>query len=170
IRGTISLGYLETRVQNLRTTIYKKIFQLIKANNEGRIHTILHFSTNIIYFVILSGYSIVEFLNNLSDTINAFLILLLSDLHIGFHSIHGWELMIGSIYKYLFFGESWIGNYATDLPNFIVEIFRINNWTMQTRNAFTSIKEEIIRSISISQMIYIITRAPISNAYPILHL
>ncbi|KAE9594048.1 putative chloroplast envelope membrane protein, CemA [Lupinus albus] len=115
--GTVSLGYLETRVQNLRTTIYKKIFQLIKTHNEDRIHTILHFSTNIICFVILSGYSILgnqeliilnswvqEFLYNLSDTIKAFSILLLSDLHIGFHSIHGWELMIGSIYKYLFFG------------------------------------------------------------------
>ncbi|KAE9587515.1 putative cytochrome f [Lupinus albus] len=38
---------------------------------------------------------------------------------------------------------------------------------MQTRNAFSWIKEEIIRSISVSLTIYIITRAPISNAYPI---
>ena len=38
---------------------------------------------------------------------------------------------------------------------------------MQTRNAFSWIKEEITRSISVSLMIYIITRAPISNAYPI---
>nr|KYP36749.1 Apocytochrome f [Cajanus cajan] len=38
---------------------------------------------------------------------------------------------------------------------------------MQTRNAFSWIKEEITRSISVSLIIYIITRAPISNAYPI---
>nr|QVX29003.1 cytochrome f [Galactia jussiaeana] len=38
---------------------------------------------------------------------------------------------------------------------------------MQTRNAFSWIKEEITRSISISIMIYIITRVSISNAYPI---
>nr|YP_009769689.1 cytochrome f [Mirbelia oxylobioides]QIT00391.1 cytochrome f [Mirbelia oxylobioides] len=38
---------------------------------------------------------------------------------------------------------------------------------MQTRNAFSWIKEEITRSISISLMIYIITQAPISSAYPI---
>jgi len=37
---------------------------------------------------------------------------------------------------------------------------------MQTRNAFSWIKEEITRSISVFLMIYIITRAPISNAYP----
>ncbi|KAK7231358.1 hypothetical protein RIF29_48372 [Crotalaria pallida] len=114
--------YPETRLQNIRTTIYKETVQLIKTHNEDRIHTILHFSTNIICFVILSGYSILE---------------------------------------------SWIGNYAGDLPNFFVEIVRINDWTMQTRNAFSWIKDEIIRSISVLLMIYIITRAPISNAYPI---
>nr|GEU81558.1 cytochrome f, plastidic [Tanacetum cinerariifolium] len=38
---------------------------------------------------------------------------------------------------------------------------------MQTRNTFSWIKEQITRSISISLMIYIITRTSISNAYPI---
>ncbi|KAA3469428.1 envelope membrane protein [Gossypium australe] len=83
-----------------------------KLHNEDHIHKILHFSTNLICFVILSGYSILgneellilnswvqEFLSNLSDTIKAFSILLLTDLCIGFHSPHGWELIIGSIYK-----------------------------------------------------------------------
>ena len=77
-----------------------------------RIRMILHFSTNIICFVILSGCSILgneelvilnswaqEFLYNLSDTVKAFSILLLTDLCIGFHSPHGWELIIGSVYK-----------------------------------------------------------------------
>nr|YP_010287167.1 chloroplast envelope membrane protein [Prosopis farcta]UKT61361.1 chloroplast envelope membrane protein [Prosopis farcta] len=104
--------YPETRLQNLRIGIYKETIQLIKTHNEDHIHTILHFSTNIICFVILSGYSILgnqeliilnswvqEFLYNLSDTIKAFSILLLTDLCIGFHSTHGWELMIGSVYK-----------------------------------------------------------------------
>uniref|UniRef100_UPI0031F46532 chloroplast envelope membrane protein n=1 Tax=Platylobium infecundum TaxID=3041824 RepID=UPI0031F46532 len=104
--------YPETRLQNLRTGIYKETIQLIKTHNEDSINTILHFSTNIICFVILSGSSILgnqeliilnfwiqEFLYNLSDTIKAFSILLLTDLCIGFHSTHGWELMIGSVYK-----------------------------------------------------------------------
>ena len=40
---------------------------------------------------------------------------------------------------------------------------------MQTKKTFSSIKKEITRSISVSLMImiYIITQAPISNAYPI---
>nr|YP_009768008.1 envelope membrane protein [Talbotiella gentii]QIS98626.1 envelope membrane protein [Talbotiella gentii] len=104
--------YPETRLQNLRIGIYKEMVQLIKTHNQDCIHTILHFSTNIICFVMLSGYSIIgnqeliilnswvqEFVYNLSDTIKAFSILLLTDLCIGFHSPHGWELMIGSVYK-----------------------------------------------------------------------
>nr|YP_010294848.1 chloroplast envelope membrane protein [Crotalaria albida]UMO90786.1 chloroplast envelope membrane protein [Crotalaria albida] len=111
--------YPETRIQNLRTTIYKETVQLIKTHNEDRTHTILHFSTNLICFVILSGYSILgnqeliilnswvqEFLYNLSDTIKAFSILLLTDLCIGFHSTHGWELMIGSVYKDFGFAQN----------------------------------------------------------------
>nr|YP_010187800.1 chloroplast envelope membrane protein [Rheum pumilum]QKQ12370.1 envelope membrane protein [Rheum przewalskyi]QTV20544.1 chloroplast envelope membrane protein [Rheum pumilum]QZJ45679.1 chloroplast envelope membrane protein [Rheum pumilum]UWT59645.1 envelope membrane protein [Rheum pumilum] len=104
--------YPETHIKKLRIGIHKETIQLIKLHNEDCIHTILSFSTNIICFVILSGYSIIgnkelitlnswvqEFLYNLSDTIKAFFILLLTDLCIGFHSPHGWELMIGSIYQ-----------------------------------------------------------------------
>nr|AWI70655.1 envelope membrane protein [Pachypodium baronii] len=104
--------YSETRLHKLPIGIQKETIQLIKIHNEDRIHTIFHFSINIICFVILSGYSILgneelvilnswaqEFLYNLSDTVKAFCILLLTDLCIGFHSPHGWELMIGSVYK-----------------------------------------------------------------------
>ena len=111
--------YPETRLQNLRIGIYKEMVQLIKTHNQDCIHTILHFSTNIICFIMLSGYSIIgnqeliilnswvqEFVYNLSDTIKAFSILLLTDLCIGFHSPHGWELMIASIYKDFGFAQN----------------------------------------------------------------
>nr|YP_010242579.1 CemA [Impatiens guizhouensis]QTJ25711.1 CemA [Impatiens guizhouensis] len=104
--------YSETHLQKFHIGIHKETIQLMKIYNEDRIHTILHFSTNIICFIFLSGYSILgnqelvilnswaqEFVYNLSDTIKAFSILLLTDLCIGFHSPHGWELMIGSVYK-----------------------------------------------------------------------
>nr|YP_010306791.1 chloroplast envelope membrane protein [Quercus senescens]ULU20996.1 chloroplast envelope membrane protein [Quercus senescens] len=104
--------YPGTHLEKLRIGIYNETIQLIKMHNEDCIHTILHFSTNMICFVILSGYSMLgngelvilnywvqEFLYNLSDTIKAFSILLVTDLCIGFHSPHGWELMIGSVYK-----------------------------------------------------------------------
>nr|YP_010402159.1 chloroplast envelope membrane protein [Spyridium eriocephalum var. eriocephalum]YP_010402245.1 chloroplast envelope membrane protein [Spyridium halmaturinum]YP_010403837.1 chloroplast envelope membrane protein [Spyridium cinereum]YP_010403923.1 chloroplast envelope membrane protein [Spyridium coactilifolium]YP_010404009.1 chloroplast envelope membrane protein [Spyridium coalitum]YP_010404267.1 chloroplast envelope membrane protein [Spyridium fontis-woodii]YP_010404353.1 chloroplast envelop len=104
--------YPETHLPKPHRGIYKETIQLIKMHNENRMNTVFHFSTNIISFVILSGYSILgneelvilnswvqEFLYNLSDTIKAFSILLLTDLCIGFHSPRGWELMIGSVYK-----------------------------------------------------------------------
>nr|YP_009473627.1 CemA [Impatiens piufanensis]YP_010242490.1 CemA [Impatiens fanjingshanica]AVI69884.1 CemA [Impatiens piufanensis]QTJ25622.1 CemA [Impatiens fanjingshanica] len=104
--------YSETHLQKFHIGIHKETIQLMKIYNEDHMHTILHFSTNIICFVFLSGYSILgnqelvilnswaqEFIYNLSDTIKAFSILLLTDLCIGFHSPHGWELMIGSVYK-----------------------------------------------------------------------
>nr|YP_009142062.1 CemA [Fagopyrum tataricum]YP_009484541.1 chloroplast envelope membrane protein [Fagopyrum dibotrys]AKJ77628.1 envelope membrane protein [Fagopyrum cymosum]AIX89755.1 CemA [Fagopyrum tataricum]AOX13141.1 chloroplast envelope membrane protein [Fagopyrum tataricum]ARD73406.1 chloroplast envelope membrane protein [Fagopyrum dibotrys]AWA25462.1 envelope membrane protein [Fagopyrum dibotrys] len=104
--------YPERHLKEFRIGIHNETIQLIKLHNEDCIHTILSFSTNIICFVILSGYSIIgnkeliilnswvqEFLYNLSDTIKAFSILLLTDLCIGFHSPHGWELVVGSIYK-----------------------------------------------------------------------
>nr|YP_009249132.1 chloroplast envelope membrane protein [Arenga caudata]YP_009728746.1 chloroplast envelope membrane protein [Arenga pinnata]YP_010853562.1 envelope membrane protein [Arenga westerhoutii]AMW67184.1 chloroplast envelope membrane protein [Arenga caudata]QHR85950.1 chloroplast envelope membrane protein [Arenga pinnata]WGM63373.1 envelope membrane protein [Arenga westerhoutii] len=104
--------YPETHIQKLRIGIHKETIQLVKTHNEYHLHIILDFSTNIICFAILSGYFILgneelvilnswiqEFLYNLSDTIKAFLILLVTDLWIGFHSTHGWELMIGSVYN-----------------------------------------------------------------------
>nr|YP_009335430.1 chloroplast envelope membrane protein [Oziroe biflora]AEX96186.1 chloroplast envelope membrane protein [Oziroe biflora]APO12488.1 chloroplast envelope membrane protein [Oziroe biflora] len=104
--------YPETHIQKLRIGIHKETIQLVKTHNEYYLHIILHLSTNIICFAILSGYFILgneelvilnswvqEFFYNLSDTIKAFSILLVTDLWIGFHSTHGWELMIGSIYN-----------------------------------------------------------------------
>ena len=131
--------YPETHLQNFRIGINKETMQLIKMHNEGRIHTILHFSTNIISFVILSGYSILgneellilnswvqEFLYNLSDTIKAFSILLLTDLCIGFHSPHGWELMIGSVYKDFGFAhnDQIISGLVSTFPVIIDTIFK----------------------------------------------
>nr|YP_009748950.1 envelope membrane carbon uptake protein [Cremastra unguiculata]QII90706.1 envelope membrane carbon uptake protein [Cremastra unguiculata] len=104
--------YSETHMQRLRIGMHKETIQLVQRQNESHFHIILHFSTNLICFAILGGYFflgneelfilnswIQEFLYNLSDTIKAFLILLVTDLWIGFHSTHGWELMIGLIYN-----------------------------------------------------------------------
>jgi len=95
--------YPETHIQKLRIGIHKETIQLVKRHNEYHLHIILHLSTNIICFAILSGYFILGneelVILNSSDTIKAFSILLVTDLWIGFHSTHGWELMIGSIYN-----------------------------------------------------------------------
>ena len=131
--------YPETRLQNLRIGIYKETIQLIKTHNEDRMNMILHFSTNIICFVILSGYSILgnqeliilnswvqEFLYNLSDTIKAFSILLVTDLCIGFHSPHGWELMIGYVYNDFGFAhnDQIISGLVSTFPVILDTIFK----------------------------------------------
>nr|UTS57131.1 chloroplast envelope membrane protein [Primula calliantha subsp. bryophila]UWJ89338.1 chloroplast envelope membrane protein [Primula calliantha subsp. bryophila] len=131
--------YSETHLQKIRIGMHKETIQLIKIYNEDYIHTILHFSTNIISFIILSGYSILgneelvilnswaqEFFYNLSDTIKAFSILLLTDLCIGFHSPHGWELMIGSVYKDFGFvhNDQIISGLVSTFPVILDTIFK----------------------------------------------
>nr|ADD31137.1 envelope membrane protein [Gonopterodendron arboreum] len=103
------------QMQKLHIGIHNETIELINIYNEDRIQMIFDLSTNIIAFIILSGYYILgneelvilnswvqEFLYNLSDTIKAFAILFLTDLCIGFHSPHLWELMISSVYKDFF--------------------------------------------------------------------
>nr|YP_009002267.1 envelope membrane protein [Pinguicula ehlersiae]CDL78823.1 envelope membrane protein [Pinguicula ehlersiae] len=129
----------ETHLQKISIGIHKETIQLIKIHNEAHIHTILHFSTNLICFVILSGYSFLgnkelfilnswvqEFLYNLSDTVKAFSILLLTDLCIGFHSPRGWELMIGSVYKDFGFGhnDQIVSGLVSTFPVILDTIFK----------------------------------------------
>ena len=131
--------YSETHLEEFGIGIHKETIQLIKMQNENRIHTILHFSTNIICFIILSGYSILgneklvilnswaqEFLYNVSDTVKAFSILLLTDLCIGFHSPRGWELIIGSIYKDFGFvhNDQIISGLVSTFPVILDTIFK----------------------------------------------
>nr|YP_010281709.1 envelope membrane protein [Chamaenerion angustifolium subsp. angustifolium]UKH51004.1 envelope membrane protein [Chamaenerion angustifolium subsp. angustifolium] len=131
--------YPETHLQTLRIGIHKEMVHLIKMRNEDHIHTILHLSTNIICFIIFRGYSSLgnkellilnswmqEFLYNLSDTIKAFSILLLTDLCIGFHSPHGWELMIAYVYKDFGFAhnDQIISGLVSTFPVILDTIFK----------------------------------------------
>ena len=129
----------ERHLQKFRMAFHKETIQLIKIHHQEHIHTILNFSTNIICFVILSAYSILsneelvifnswvqEFLYNLSDTIKAFSILLVTDLCIGFHSPHGWELMIGYIYNDFGFAQNdqMISGLVSTFPVILDTIFK----------------------------------------------
>nr|QVV96079.1 chloroplast envelope membrane protein [Cynanchum thesioides] len=145
--------YSETRLQKLPRSlgIQKETIQLIKIHNEDHIHTIFHFSINIICFVILSGYSILgneelvilnswaqEFLYNLSDTVKAFCILLVTDLCIGFHSPHGWELLIGSVYKDFGFvqNDQIISGLVSTFPVILDTVFKY--WIFRYLNRVSS--------------------------------
>lgn len=104
--------YSETYIKKPSIEIHKETIKLVSTYNEYNLYILLHFSTNLICFSILSGYFILsneelmilnswaqEFLYNLSDTTKAFSIILVTDLGIGFHSTHNWELLIGSVYN-----------------------------------------------------------------------
>jgi hypothetical protein len=98
--------------KDLRIEIHKETIQLVEMYNEDCIKIISHLLTNLIGFAFISAYLILgknklgilnswiqEFFYSLSDTMKDFLILLATDLCIGFHSPHGWELMINSIFE-----------------------------------------------------------------------
>nr|YP_001312215.1 envelope membrane protein [Cycas taitungensis]YP_007474642.1 envelope membrane protein [Cycas revoluta]YP_009308212.1 envelope membrane protein [Cycas panzhihuaensis]YP_009647991.1 envelope membrane protein [Cycas szechuanensis]YP_010227637.1 envelope membrane protein [Cycas hongheensis]YP_010410364.1 envelope membrane protein [Cycas falcata]YP_010410451.1 envelope membrane protein [Cycas thouarsii]YP_010410538.1 envelope membrane protein [Cycas micronesica]YP_010410625.1 envelope membra len=100
----------ETHSQDLRIEIRKKTIQLVEMYNEDLIQIISHLLANFICFATPGAYFILgkeklvvlnswiqELFHSLSDTMKAFSILLVTDLCIGFHSPHGWELMIDSI-------------------------------------------------------------------------
>nr|YP_010161098.1 chloroplast envelope membrane protein [Abies delavayi]QRH16846.1 chloroplast envelope membrane protein [Abies delavayi]QRH18775.1 chloroplast envelope membrane protein [Abies delavayi] len=99
-----------THSQDLRIEMKKETIQLVEMYNEDCIQIISHLLTNLIGFASISAYLILgnkkiaiinswiqELFYSLSDTMKAFSILLATDLCIGFHSPHGWEMMIDSI-------------------------------------------------------------------------
>nr|YP_009346598.1 Ycf10 [Huperzia serrata]APF31866.1 Ycf10 [Huperzia serrata] len=109
----------EVQSQDLNRQIHDKTIQLVAMYNEDSIQTILHLLTDIIYFAIpsasfISGKKrlavmnswIQESFHSLSDTMKAFFILLLTDSCIGFHSPHGWEILISSLSKHLGFAHN----------------------------------------------------------------
>ncbi|KAJ1683948.1 hypothetical protein LUZ63_020838 [Rhynchospora breviuscula] len=173
---------LETYIQKPHIGIHKETIQLVKTCNGYNLHILLHFSTNIICFSILSGYFILsneeliilnswgqEFLSNLSDTIKAFSILLVTDLGIGFHSTHGWELLIGSVYNDfgLAHKDEIISGLVSTFPVILDTI--VKYWIFHYLNRVSPSKKQMARSIyvSVSIMIYVLSQVSISNAYPI---
>nr|YP_001876588.1 envelope membrane protein [Welwitschia mirabilis]B2Y1X1.1 RecName: Full=Potassium/proton antiporter CemA; AltName: Full=Chloroplast envelope membrane protein A; Short=CemA [Welwitschia mirabilis]ABY26801.1 chloroplast envelope membrane protein [Welwitschia mirabilis]AMA21061.1 chloroplast envelope membrane protein [Welwitschia mirabilis]BAH11217.1 putative heme-binding protein [Welwitschia mirabilis] len=99
-------NYSETYSKPSSKEIKKKT-NVIKLYKKDCIHIITHLFTNFIGFALLSTYLVMgqkklaiffswirEFFYSMSDTMKAFSILLATDLCIGFHSPHGWELLI----------------------------------------------------------------------------
>jgi hypothetical protein len=108
-----------TDSKDLHIEIHKETIQLVEMYNEDCIKIISYLLINLIGFAFISAYLILgknklgilnswiqEFFYSLSDTMKAFLILLETDLCIGFHSPHGWELMIDSFSKNFVFAHN----------------------------------------------------------------
>jgi hypothetical protein len=107
---------LHTNLLKLSAQVHEKTLELIEIYNHHSIDTVVHLCTNVIFLIILVLLIILskqrisiliswiqELFYSLSDTMKAFIILLLTDLSIGFHSPHGWELLISWLLKHVGF-------------------------------------------------------------------
>jgi hypothetical protein len=129
----------EQQSQDLNVEIHQKTIQLVKIYNENSLNTLLHLLTDIVYFITLSAVFILgkqrlailnswiqELFYSLSDTMKAFSILLLTDLCIGFHSPHGWEIVIGSFLEHLGFAHNKhiISCFVSTFPVILDTVFK----------------------------------------------
>lgn len=125
--------------QDLSAQIHQRTIDLVETYNQESIQTILHFFTNFIFiFVVISlliwGKKRLAILNSwvqevfysLSDTMKAFFILLFTDLCIGFHSPHGWEILIGFILEHLGFSHNKhvISCFVSTFPVILDTVFK----------------------------------------------
>nr|QUS63506.1 envelope membrane protein [Dryopteris crassirhizoma] len=103
----------DTQLQNFDANAYDETTQLATMYNELNIQLLLQLVTDIISIAIptllfITGRKRLAVLNSriqesfysLNDTMKAFSILLPTDLCVGFHSPHGWEIVIGSLFEH----------------------------------------------------------------------
>nr|BDZ75774.1 envelope membrane carbon uptake protein [Fissidens protonematicola] len=129
----------EIQSQDLNVEIHQKTIQLVKTYNENSLNTLLHLLTDSIFFITLIAIFILgkqrltilnswiqELFYSLSDTMKAFFILLLTDLCIGFHSPHGWEIVIGFFLEHLGFAHNKhiISCFVSTFPVILDTVFK----------------------------------------------
>nr|YP_009549544.1 chloroplast envelope membrane protein [Histiopteris incisa]AYW16703.1 chloroplast envelope membrane protein [Histiopteris incisa] len=106
-------NFADTQLQNYDANVYSETIRLAIMYNEPNIQLLLQLVTDVIGITIpvfsfimgrkrlaVSNSRIQESFYSLSDTMKAFFILLLTDLCVGFHSPHGWEILIGSFFEH----------------------------------------------------------------------
>nr|YP_009192041.1 chloroplast envelope membrane protein [Cyrtomium falcatum]AKF33821.1 chloroplast envelope membrane protein [Cyrtomium falcatum] len=104
---------VDTQLQNFDANAYDETTQLATMYNELNIQLLLQLVTDIISIatptlLFITGRKRLAVLNSriqesfysLNDTMKAFSIPLLTDLCVGFHSPHGWEIVIGSLFEH----------------------------------------------------------------------
>jgi hypothetical protein len=125
--------------QDLSAQIHQKTIDLVETYNQESIHTVLHLFTNFISLMVVISLLIwgkkrlailnswvQEVFYSLSDTMKAFFILLLTDLCIGFHSPHGWEIFIGFVLEHLGFSHNKhvISCFVSTFPVILDTVFK----------------------------------------------
>nr|YP_009668239.1 chloroplast envelope membrane protein [Bazzania praerupta]QCW59014.1 chloroplast envelope membrane protein [Bazzania praerupta] len=128
-----------TQSQTSTSGMHQQTIELVENYNNDSIKTISHLFTDIINFITLGGCFILgrerlvilnswaqELFYSLSDTMKAFFILLLTDLCIGFHSPHGWEIVISSCLEHFGFvhNKSVISCFVSTFPVILDTVFK----------------------------------------------
>nr|QKV46393.1 chloroplast envelope membrane protein [Glaphyropteridopsis erubescens] len=103
----------DTQLRSYDANAYDETTQLAIMYNELNIQLLLQLVTDLISITIpallfitgrkrlaVSNSRIQESFYSLNDTMKAFSILSLTDLCVGFHSPHGWEIVIGSLFEH----------------------------------------------------------------------
>nr|WIA68176.1 chloroplast envelope membrane protein [Pellia epiphylla]WIA68262.1 chloroplast envelope membrane protein [Pellia epiphylla]WIA68348.1 chloroplast envelope membrane protein [Pellia epiphylla] len=129
----------DMQLQDSNDLIHQQTVELVEIYNDDSVETISHLLTDIIYFITLSGLFIPgkerlvilnswtqELFHSLSDTMKAFSILLLTDSCIGFHSPHGWEIIISSCSEHFGFvhNERVISCFVSTFPVILDTVFK----------------------------------------------
>lgn len=135
----VSANTSKDYLQDFATEIHTKTIHLVNEYNVNSIQTLLHLFTNSISlisvtciliwgkkrFAILNSW-LQELFYSLSDTMKAFFILLFTDLCIGFHSPHGWEILISSVLEQLGFSHNKhvISCFVSTFPVILDTVFK----------------------------------------------
>nr|YP_009659425.1 envelope membrane protein [Riccia fluitans]QCR64587.1 envelope membrane protein [Riccia fluitans] len=135
------MTYSSNKIQSedLIKEIHQQIIELVQIYNNDSSKIVLHLLTDFICFITLSGLFIFgkerlvilnswaqELFYSLSDTMKAFFILLLTDLCIGFHSPHGWEIVISSCLEHFGFvhNKHVISCFVSTFPVILDTVFK----------------------------------------------
>jgi hypothetical protein len=125
--------------QDLSAQIHEKTIDLVQTYNTESINTVLNLFTDSISVLVIVTLFIVgknrlaifnswvqEVFYSLSDTMKAFFILLLTDLCIGFHSPHGWEILIEFLLEHLGFSHNKhvISCFVSTFPVILDTVFK----------------------------------------------
>nr|YP_010194408.1 chloroplast envelope membrane protein [Pallavicinia lyellii]QZZ24673.1 chloroplast envelope membrane protein [Pallavicinia lyellii]QZZ24757.1 chloroplast envelope membrane protein [Pallavicinia lyellii] len=127
------------QLQDFDSGIHRQTIELVGQCNNNSIETVSHLLTDGVYSTTLislfiSGKERLAILNSwaqelfysLSDTMKAFFILLLTDLCIGFHSPHGWEIVISSCLEHFGFvrNKHVISCFVSTFPVILDTVFK----------------------------------------------
>lgn len=125
--------------QDLTKEIHQQTIELVQIYNNDSSKIVLHLLTDLIWFISLTCLFILgkerlvilnswaqELFYSLSDTMKAFFILLLTDLCIGFHSPHGWEIVISSCLEHFGFvhNKHVISCFVSTFPVILDTVFK----------------------------------------------